>query len=84
VEYNDLGEVNMEAQYDLFEMKAEGYPQWVGAAASLEHARIRLHDLAQSSMGSNYFARDFYSGSVVAVAHLTPNTPSSGIVAAAA
>jgi hypothetical protein len=59
----------MEAQYDLFEMKPDGYPRWVGAAASLEHARIRLRDLAQSSLGSDYFVRDFYSGSVVAVAN---------------
>ncbi|HEV2379061.1 MAG TPA: hypothetical protein VG206_04620 [Terriglobia bacterium] len=57
----------METQYDLFEMKADGFPQWVGAAASLEHARIRLWDLAQSSIGSDYFVRDFCSGSVVAV-----------------
>lgn len=62
----------MEAQYDLFEMKADGYPQWVGAAASLEHARTRLQDLAQSSMGADYFVRDFCSGSVVAVSGSAP------------
>jgi hypothetical protein len=62
----------METQYDLFEMKPDGFPQWVGAAASLEHARIRLRDLAQSSIGSDYFVRDFYSGSVVAVSGTLP------------
>jgi hypothetical protein len=62
----------MEAQYDLFEMKPDGYPKWVGAAASLEHARTRLQDLAQSSMGSDYFVRDFCSGSVVAVSGRAP------------
>ena len=63
----------MEVQYDLFEMTGDEYPRWVGAAASLEHARIRLRDLAQSSMGVDYFVRDFYSGSVVAVAGSSPN-----------
>jgi hypothetical protein len=58
----------MDVQYDLFEMTPDGYPRWVGAAASLEHARARLRDLAQSSKGTEYFVRDFYSGSVVAVA----------------
>ena len=64
----------METQYDLFEMLPDGYPQWVGAAASLEHARIRLHELAQSSKNRNYFVRDFYSGSVVAVSNRSPRT----------
>jgi len=59
----------MEAQYDLFEMKPDGYPQWVGAAASLEHARMRLRDLAKSTDHSDYFVRDFCSGSVVAFAN---------------
>lgn len=62
----------MQTQYDLFEMKPDGFPQWVGAAASLEHARIRLQDLAQSSIGSDYFVRDFCSGSVVAVSGRPP------------
>ena len=64
----------MEAQYDVFEMTRDGYPQWVGAAASLEHARIRLRDLALSSGESEYFVRDFYSGSVVAVSNRLSKT----------
>ena len=63
----------MDVQYDLFEMTRDGYPKWVGAAASLEHARLRLRDLAQSSIGIDYFVRDFYSGSVVAVAGPAPH-----------
>jgi hypothetical protein len=70
----------MDAQYDLFELTRDGYPRWVGAAASLEHARIRLRDLAQSSKGAEYFVRDFYSGSVVAVA---PRPLNDGSAAAA-
>jgi hypothetical protein len=71
----------MEVQYDLFEMKPDGYPQWVGAAASLEHARIRLRDLAKSGRNSNYFVRDFYSGSVVAFANRPSNSdPAEGPV----
>lgn len=58
----------METQYDLFEMIPGTFPRWVGAAATLEHARIRLRDLAQARTGREYFVRDFYSGSVVAFA----------------
>jgi len=58
----------METQYDLFEMMPGAFPRWIGAAATLEHARIRLRDLSQDQTGSEYFVRDFYSGSVVAYA----------------
>lgn len=68
----------MEKQYDLFEMLPDGYPQWVGAAASLEHARVRLGELTQSSRNRNYFVRDFYSGSVVAISNRVPKTGPAG------
>jgi len=58
----------METQYDLFEMRPDTFPRWVGAAATLEHARIRLRDLSLAETTAEYFVRDFYSGSVVAFA----------------
>jgi hypothetical protein len=69
---NTRREVAMETQYDLFEMIPGTFPRWVGAAATLEHARIRLRDLSQARTGGEYFVRDFYSGSVVAFAAGSP------------
>ena len=59
----------MDGQFDLFEMRADAFPQWVGAAADVEQAINRLENLAKSKMGVEYFIRDFCSGSVVAFAH---------------
>lgn len=56
----------MNSQYDLFEVVPDQFPRWIGAAVNLAHAKERLKDLAQSSSGSEYFVRDFCSGSVVA------------------
>jgi hypothetical protein len=61
----------MEAPYDLFEMRREGFPIWLGAVSSLEQARNRLRELAQTGLGLKYFARDFYSGSIVAISNHT-------------
>ena len=58
----------MEAQFDLFEMRAGACPRWISRAADLQSARKRLEDLAQAKMGVEYFVRDFCSGSVVAFA----------------
>jgi len=55
-------------QYDLFEIIPGGCPRWIGAAATLEHARLRLRELAAASAGIDYFVREFRSGVVVAVA----------------
>jgi hypothetical protein len=55
-------------QYDLYENISGGNPRWIGAAATLEHARIRLRELAAASPAVDYFAREFRSGVVVAVA----------------
>jgi len=55
-------------QYDLFEIIPGGCPRWMGAAATLEHARMRLRELAAASAGIDYFVREFRSGIVVAVA----------------
>jgi hypothetical protein len=58
----------MDGQFDLFEMKGGALPQWVGAAADLGQAMRRLENLAQAKTGTEYFVRDFCSGSVVAFA----------------
>jgi hypothetical protein len=55
-------------QYDLFEIIPGGSPRWIGAAATLEHARMRLRELATAAAGIDYFVREFRSGVVVAVA----------------
>ena len=55
-------------QYDLLEIIPGGSPRWIGAAATLEHARVRLRELAAASAGIDYFVREFRSGVVVAVA----------------
>lgn len=55
-------------QYDVFEIIPGGCPRWIGAAATLEHARMRLRELAAASTGIDYFVREFRSGVVVAVA----------------
>ena len=61
-------------QYDLFEIIPGGCPRWIGAAATLEHARIRLRELVAAAAGIDYFVREFRSGVVVAVA----SRPSAG------
>ena len=58
----------MEGQFDLFEVKTGTFPQWVGAAASLQQAIRRLESLARNARGVEFFVRDFCSGSVVAFA----------------
>jgi len=55
-----------QVQYDLFEIRQGCDSRWVGAAANPEHARKRLHELAQSSSGVKYFVREFSSGSIIA------------------
>jgi hypothetical protein len=55
----------MDGQFDLFEISGSAFPQWVGAAADLEQAIRRLENLAQAKTGTEYFVRDFCSGSVV-------------------
>jgi hypothetical protein len=52
----------VELQYDLFEVKPDDYPRWIGAAVNLEHARKRLQELAQDAAGVKYFVREFCSG----------------------
>jgi hypothetical protein len=64
-------------QYDLYEIIPGGRPRWIGAAASLEHARTRLKDLAAASAGIDYFVREFRSGVVVAVASRPRTAPRS-------
>jgi len=58
----------MDGQFDLFEVRTGTFPQWVGAAASLQQAMRRLENLAQAEVGAEFFIRDFCSGSVVAFA----------------
>jgi hypothetical protein len=58
----------MDGQFDLFEMKGSAFPRWVGAAADLQQAIHRLENLAQAKTETEYFVRDFCSGSVVAFA----------------
>ena len=58
----------MDGRFDLFELKRGAFPQWVGAAASLQQARCQVESLARAKTGVEYFVRDFCSGSVVAFA----------------
>ncbi len=58
----------MDGQFDLFEVRWGAFPQWVGAAASLQQAKRRLENLVRDEVGVEFFVRDFCSGSVVAFA----------------
>lgn len=56
----------MNARYDLFELPAGGFPQWVSSAEDLPEARRKMSELPDPGEGGQYLVRDFYSGSVVA------------------
>ena len=57
----------MERQYDLFERQPDGPSRWIDAADDLRQARRKLERLMKTSTGTEYFVRDFCSGTVVAV-----------------
>jgi len=57
----------MERQYDLFERQLDGPSRWIDAADDLRQARKKLERLMRTSTGTEYFVRDFCSGTVVAV-----------------
>ncbi|HXJ97155.1 MAG TPA: hypothetical protein VMT20_30315 [Terriglobia bacterium] len=57
----------MERQYDLFERQLDGPSRWIDAADDLRQARRKLERLMRTSTGTEYFVRDFCSGTVVAV-----------------
>jgi hypothetical protein len=57
----------MERQYDLFERQPNGPSRWIDAADDLRQAKRKLERLVGTSTGSEYFVRDFCSGTVVAV-----------------
>jgi hypothetical protein len=57
----------MERQYDLFERQLDGPSRWIDAADDLRQARRKLERLVKTSTGTEYFVRDFCSGTVVVV-----------------
>ena len=58
---------------NLFELPADGFPQWLGSANDLDEAREKMKALPPPELGGQYLIRDFYSGTNPAVtAALSP------------